>query len=71
LIVEDWNGSSATVMQPEAAKRIAKALGITTSEAFKRGLLDVEDAYRKAGWKVEYDKPGYNETYEASFKFRK
>lgn len=38
-------------------------------EVFSEGWLNVEDAYRAAGWKVEYDKPGYNETYEATFTF--
>jgi len=71
LIVENWDGHQATVNQDEAAKRIAKALNITRQQAFDRSLLDVEDAYQKAGWKVVYDKPGYNETYEAYFTFRK
>lgn len=31
--------------------------------------LDVEQIYRAAGWHVEYDKPSYCETYEASFAF--
>jgi hypothetical protein len=33
--------------------------------------MDVEDVYQKAGWEVEFDKPGYNEDYEANFKFSK
>lgn len=31
--------------------------------------LDFEAAYKKAGWKVVYDKPGYDETYEAFWEF--
>jgi len=38
---------------------------------FDRNWLDVEDIFRKAGWIVEYDKPGYNESYAATFNFRK
>jgi len=71
LIKEDWDGWAAVVIQDEAVKRIAKELGITCTQAFDRGYLEVESAYRKAGWKVEYDKPGYNEDYEANFTFRK
>jgi hypothetical protein len=71
LIQEGWNETWAVVQQNEAATRIAKALGITKAQAFQRKLLDVESAYRKAGWKVEYDKPGYCETYEATFRFSK
>ena len=37
----------------------------------KAGWLDVEGIYRKAGWDVEYDSPGYCEDYPATFKFRK
>ena len=37
----------------------------------EEGWLDVEDVYRKAGWEVIYDAPGYNESfYEPSFEFR-
>ena len=38
---------------------------------FKCNWLDVEEIFRKAGWIVEYDKPGYNESYAATFNFRK
>ena len=41
------------------------------SHIFEQHWLDVEDIYRKAGWKVEYDKPDYCESYPATFSFRK
>jgi len=31
--------------------------------------LDIEDAFKAAGWKVVADSPGYNETYKGHFKF--
>lgn len=34
-------------------------------KAQDHGWLDLEDIYRDEGWTVEYDSPGYNETYEA------
>ena len=71
LITENWSNNSANVTQDEAVKRIAAKLDITRQEAFDKGYLDVESAYRKAGWRVEYDKPGYNEDYKAFFVFRK
>jgi hypothetical protein len=71
LIKDHWDGSLAVVRQTKAVERIAKALDISTDEVFDRGYLDVEHAYRKAGWKVKYDKPGYCETYEAYFRFTK
>lgn len=71
LIQEDWNGTSATVMQSTAAKRIANVLGLTIEEVYEQRLLDIEDAYSEAGWDVDYDKPGYCEDYEPHFKFSK
>jgi hypothetical protein len=32
-------------------------------------FLNIEEAYRANGWKVEYDKPAYCETYDASYTF--
>lgn len=65
LIAKNWDGRQATIMQKEAIK----ALGGTGGE--KMAWLNIEEIFRQAGWVVEYDKPGYNETYEASFKFTK
>ncbi len=36
---------------------------------FHEKWLDVENIYEAEGWKVNYDRPSYNETYEASFTF--
>lgn len=71
LIQTKLRGKTATVLQVDAATLIASKMDITTKEVHERGYLDVEGAYRAIGWKVEYDKPGYNESYEASFKFTK
>lgn len=38
---------------------------------YKKGWLNVEEAYREKGWDVTYDKSGYNETYRALFVFSK
>lgn len=37
--------------------------------AEKEHWYDVEPFYRKAGWKVEYDGPGFNESYDATYTF--
>ena len=71
LIVENWDGTSATVTQEIAEGRIAEVLGITRQEVYNRHLLSVEGIYRKAGWKVLYDTPGYNEEYNTYFRFSK
>lgn len=69
LIVQGFSGMSARVVQSEAAALIAERLGTTVEEVFKRGLLNVDEAYRAAGWNVAYDKPGFNESYAAFFVF--
>lgn len=60
---------SSTVLQKDVLKRIKQISGKDSREVLDNNWLDVEDYYRKAGWKVHYDKPGYNEDYEASFTF--
>lgn len=40
-------------------------------QPFDYAWLNVEEMYREAGWEVEYDKPGYCESYEAYFTFRR
>ena len=32
--------------------------------------MDFEGAFEKYGWIIEYDKPAYNETYDAVFEFK-
>jgi len=71
-IVENWNGKSSTVRQDHVVNRIAEKLDIyDRTQVIDRHYLDIEDIFHDAGWKVTYDKPGYNETYPATFEFRK
>lgn len=60
----------ATVYQEEVICELVTA-GMSRSEIISNGWLNIEEAYRKAGWQVEYDKPAYNETYRAHFIFKK
>lgn len=74
LIAEAWEGREATVVQKDAVARcikVAKVGGerVTSTMLFYKGWLNVEGFYRNAGWDVVYDKPGYNESYEATFCF--
>jgi hypothetical protein len=78
LIAQDYSNGYATVKQNDVIDRILDKQGISgemvkaaRQEIFNKGWLNVEETYRAVGWKVEYDKPGYNESYQASFKFRK
>lgn len=63
-------GDSITLYQKDVVSRIKKLDSDMTSEKlFKKGYMDFEPLFEKAGWNVYYDKPGYNESYEAYFKF--
>lgn len=78
MIAKDWDGNRSKVVQKEVLALIYEKLNVAGSsrrrsrqQIIDEGWLDVETLYRKAGWKVTYDKPGYNEDYEASFTFAK
>lgn len=68
--------SYITIKQDEVLERLEelfKSEGIKFNRqmAFDGHWLDFETAYRSQGWLVEYDKPGYNESYDAHWIFRK
>ena len=70
LIVDNWRGNSSTVLLKDAIKIVRDRGGVDITEAFDKGWFDVEPYYRRAGWKVEFDKPGYCESYDAFYVFR-
>ncbi len=69
LIAQNTGRANIVVKQEEVVALMVKK-GLHREQIFKNGWLDIEDIYRKAGWRVEYDKPGYNEDYEPTFTFR-
>jgi hypothetical protein len=68
MIAENLSCSRASVRQDEVVKRMVSK-GLKKNEIYEKGWLDVEEIFRAKGWKVAYDKPGYNESYEAYFVF--
>lgn len=73
LLVEKYRPEETIITQNEAIARIlayAPDEDLNRHIIFEKHWLDIEDSYRKNGWDVEYDKPGYNENYQASFKFK-
>lgn len=75
MIALKWNGSEATFRQDDLLKKyfeISKETDdrATLDKLYDNHQMDFEDAYRREGWKVEYDKPGYNESYEPTFTFK-
>lgn len=68
LIAKNMVRGRAVIRQDDAVRALV-ARGMNEGKIFQDGLLDVEDMYRQAGWKVTYDKPGYNESGNAYFVF--
>jgi hypothetical protein len=61
-IAEGFNRKGYVCFTQEyIVEKICEKLSVDSSVVFESYWLDVELLYEKAGWKVEYDKPGYNE----------
>lgn len=69
LIARRLSGGRAVVYQDEVVE-LLEAEGLSRQEIYDRHWLDVEASYHASGWKVAYDKPGYNETGRAYFEFK-
>jgi hypothetical protein len=57
-----------TISQSEIVDRLV-ALGENKDEIFDKNWLDFEMAYHDVGWRVQYDGPGFNESFSAVFRF--
>ena len=71
LIQKYWDGTQARFRQDEAVKLVSTKMNKAPKFLFDHHYLDIEDLYRQSGWMVEYDKPGYNESYPPTFTFSK
>lgn len=71
LIQKNWDGFHALIEQDEIIAEILKHKKCTRDQIFERHLLDFEDFYRAAGWKVTYYKQPYYETADDYFVFKK
>lgn len=69
LIVANWSHGRSVISQAAVMAELVNKHNINRQEVLSNNGLDIEDVYRAAGWRVEYDKPGYNESYEATFTF--
>lgn len=70
LIAARFDGRESGFRQSEIVEAITKAMCIPIAEVFQKGYLDVEEVYRKAGWIVKYDSPGFNETFSPYYRFK-
>lgn len=74
MIAENWNGSESSFKQDAVLRRILAHFGnhtYTRQKVLDNHWLDVEPIFQDAGWEVKYDSPAYNETFAASFTFRR
>lgn len=73
LLIEKYRGNGeVSIKQEDIIERaISIDESLTSNIIFEKKYMDFEDLYRKSGWSVSYDKPGYNENYDAYFIFNK
>lgn len=72
LLKKSYNGRDAVIIQVDIIDEIRRLdPSVTREQIFKNRWLDFEPAFESVGWEIEYDKPGYNESYLANFTFRK
>ena len=54
FIFENWNGKESIISEPLLVKNIAEKLEIEENRVSINNLLNVQEYYEKAGWKVKY-----------------
>jgi hypothetical protein len=71
ILKEKFRGTSVTIKQNEIITKACQIKhGLKREDFFEKKWLDIEEVYEKYGWSVTYDKPAYNENYEACFEFK-
>jgi hypothetical protein len=71
MLTKHFKGGSVTIKQDEIVSEILRlSPNISRHEVFENKWMDFEEVYRQFGWSVTYDKPGYNESYDATFEFK-
>lgn len=68
LITQKWNGNYAIFQQDDVIALMVEK-GLKREEIFDKDWLNVEDVYESVGWRVEYDRPAYNESYPTTLTF--
>lgn len=68
-IGRNWDGHVSVVVLSDVAEEICAKLDLTREELRRQHLLDVEPLYRAGGWKVVFDRPGYNESGKSTYTF--
>jgi hypothetical protein len=70
MIAKAYSNGVATFTQGAVVACMVEK-GIAAKDILPNNWLNVEEQYRASGWVVSYDKPGYNESYQPTFTFKK
>ncbi|MDD5151116.1 MAG: hypothetical protein PHC28_11695 [Flavobacterium sp.] len=68
LIISHYNDTVITIKQKDIIENVSKELNIDIID-FNMKFLDFESYYQKQGWKVDYNSPGYCESFPETFSF--
>lgn len=79
LLARNFGGVSCIIRQNEVIDLATKIgsdknqlpEGFVKQLFFDRKWLDFEPIYRSSGWKVQYDKPSWDENYEPYWRFER
>ena len=74
LIVKNWNGTYANFKTKDLKEEYLSRTEfreIAEKEIYEYNYLDIENLFREVGWKVDFDRPGFNESYDSNFTFSK
>lgn len=72
LLKKYFRNGHATIPQDEILSEVRRIDSKLKADFLcDNHYLDFEPLFQRAGWKVSYDKPGWNETGEAYFKFER
>lgn len=70
LIAKKWNGSQAVIKTKDVMALIVSK-GISQKTLLDNHYLDVEDLYKTEGWRVKYESPSWEESFDPFYKFTK
>lgn len=72
MIADRWDGTQAKVIMKDVITLIVAKMGFDSRiKVCDKGWMDIEDIYRKEGWKVTFYRPCYDENYYAFYIFKK
>lgn len=71
LIIENFDGFRARVLQKDIIKLIIEKLKIKREQIFELKYLDVEPIFRNAGWEVNYEGQSYGDDFDSYYIFAK